>query len=151
MAALGAASSGVRLVESGPHFELWKAPDGATSRLDWSSRGVVRLCVAGHGHADFAPPTMRRWDDATRMGVRPLLLLDFWDMPTYDSGMRWRMTPWGVKHRNDADFHVLTRSKAVLIGLAVANVAMSGVMKIYEKRPDFDALCDRHGVPAGSR
>jgi hypothetical protein len=148
MSSLEIASSGVRMVESGPFFEVWQSPSGATSRLDWNRRGVARICVTGHGHVDFSPPAIRRWDGTLRMADRPVILIDFWDMPTYDSGMRLQMTPWGAKHRQNVDFHVCTRSRLVLMGLAVANIAMGGLMKVHEKRAEFDAFCITHGLPA---
>jgi hypothetical protein len=139
------------MVESGPLFELWKGPDGATSRLDWNRRGVVRICVDGHGHADFSPPTIRRWEAAIKMAERSVILIDFWRMPTYDSGMRIQMTAWGTKHRPETDFHVVTTSKLVRMGLAVANIAMGSLMKVYDTRQDFDVLCTKHGLPTRPR
>jgi hypothetical protein len=138
----------VRLADSGPLFEIWEGPDKSTMRLDWTRKGVVRITVTGHGHGGFAPPAIARWDAALRCGSRPVNLIDFWDMPTYDSAMRTQMTPWGVKHRTEADFFVTTKSRIVLMGLAVANLATGGLLKVYEKRPEFDMICLKQGLPS---
>jgi hypothetical protein len=138
----------VRLADSGSLFELWEGPDNATMRLDWTRKGAVRFTVSGHGNAGFAAPAIARWDAARRSGSRPVNLIDFWDMATYDSGLRVQCTAWGVKHRADADFFVCTRSRIVLMGLAVANLATGGLLKVHEKRPEFDALCVKHGLPS---
>lgn len=137
-----------RLVDSGPLFEVWQGRDRGTTRIDWTRRGAVRITVVGHGCADYSPPCMRRWDAALKQADQAAVLIDFWDMPTYDSGMRVQMTDWGKKHRSDTKYYVCTKSKLVLMGLSVANLALGGILNVHEKRPEFDAECLKHGLPS---
>jgi hypothetical protein len=139
--------AGVKMVDSGPLFERWQHSDGSSMRVDWNRTGAVRITVTGHGHVEYAPPAIARWDAALASGSRPVMLIDFWGMPTYDSGMRVQMTGWGVKHRSEADFYVCTQSKLVLMGLAVANLALSGLLHVIEERQQFDIICVKKGLP----
>jgi len=135
------------MAESGPLFEVWRHSDKCSMRIDWNRTGAVRITVTGHGHADYSQPALARWDAALGSGSRPVMLIDFWGMPTYDSGMRVQMTGWGVKHRSEADFYVCTQSKIVLMGLAVANIALSGLLHVFEERQQFDIACVKKGLP----
>jgi hypothetical protein len=139
--------SNVRLIESGSTFEVWKGSGGGM-RLDWTRQGAVRVAVTGHGHHQpYTKATFARWDAADRVSGRPVILVDFWDMPTYDSGMRIDWTAWALKHRASSDWHVCQRSRLVHMGLSVANIALGGLLKIYDKRPDFDAVVKKLGIP----
>jgi hypothetical protein len=140
-------SSTVNLAENGPLFEIWSGTGTASMRIDWTRKGAVRITVSGHGAAGFSPPAIARWDAANRTSDRGVVLIDFWDMPTYDSGMRVQMTGWALKHRSDTTYFVTTRSKIVLMGLAVANLALDGILNVKEKRADFDSVCVTHGLP----
>src|SRR4051812_41753883 len=110
----------VREIDRGPSFELWKGPAGGM-RLDWTRQGAVRIIVVGHGHGEYSDPAIRRWDIARRTCAKAVMAIDFWEMPTYDSAMRVKMTAWTMQHRSDAEPHVLQRSKIVFMGLTVAN------------------------------
>src|SRR5262249_8030900 len=43
--------------------------------------------------------------------------------------------------------HVLVRSKVVAMGLAVANLALGGILKGYSSRSEFNAAAKAAGVP----
>lgn len=136
----------VKLVQSGPLFEIWRGPKG-TMRLDWNKKGVVRLIVEGHGHAEFAAPAVRRFDDAIR-GAKLTSVADFWKMVSYDSPFRQQMQEWGSKHRKDMDALVVaTTSKLVSMGASVANLAMGVPMKAFTRRDEFDRECHKLGLP----
>jgi hypothetical protein len=150
MAALSAVDdpASIRIVESGPTFEVWKGPGGGGMRLDWTRQGAVKVAVYGHGHHQpYTHATHARWDAAARANPRPIILVDFWDMPTYDSGMRIDWTAWALKHRASSEWHVCQRSKLVHMGLTVANVALGGLLNIYDKRPAFDIIVKKMGIP----
>jgi len=58
----------------------------------------------------------------------------------YDSNVRTRLTSWTSKHRPQiTTFHILTGSRIVAMGVAVANVALGGSIKAHLKRADFEA------------
>jgi hypothetical protein len=134
-------------VGSGPNYEVWQAPTGVL-RLDWNRLGIVAATVVGHGHADFGLQSTRRWDTAIRAGTKITILVDFWEMLTYDSGVRTSMTNWSLAHRASiASVHVLTRSKLVAMGVAVGNLALGGLLKPYSTRASFDVLLKSHGLP----
>lgn len=144
-----AANEDVRLVDSGPSFEVWKGPTGAM-RLDWNKKGAVRIIVDGHGYGGYASPTVRRYDEVLRTSPskKVLVFFDFWDMPAYDSPLRVETQGWGTKHRNDMEVvYLLTRSKLVSMGASVANLALGGMMKVYTKKEEFDRECQKNLLP----
>jgi hypothetical protein len=44
--------------------------------------------------------------------------------------------------------HILVRSKVVAMGVAVANLAVGGILRAYSSRSDFNAAARLAGVPA---
>lgn len=142
------APSGVKLVESGPNREVWQGV--GTLRLNWSrTGGVVHFMLAGHGQGEFAAPIMERWDGAARQSSKVTLLLDFWDMPTYDSKLRIDLTGWARKHFSQVDrVHLIARSKIVIMGATIANIALDGIITIYQQRAPFDGIVKQFGFPA---
>jgi hypothetical protein len=117
-------------------------------RLDWSRTGAVRILVVGHGHAEFAPPALKRFDLTMRSLGKLAVLADFWDMPTYDSGLRVELTKWGTtpERRGKFEIHVLSRSKLVTMGVTVASLALAGLTS-YSARMDFDRFAQKQGLP----
>ncbi len=126
----------VREIEKGPAFEVWQG--SGAMRLDWTRQGALRIIVAGHGHAEYAAPVTRRFEALLRSTQRITILADFWDMPGYDSGLRVELSAWGAGHRSIFDLHVVSRSKLVTMGVAVASLAMGGT-KSHSQRASFDA------------
>ena len=137
-----------RKVDSGPTFEVWQLR-GSSIRVDWSHANVVALTVVGYGHAAFGPPWLRRATEALRTSERLTLLIDFWDMPSYDSQLRVSMTEWALEHRSRLEpTHMLARSPIVRMGVAVANLALGGLIKAYALRANYDAAVKQLNPPA---
>ena len=136
----------IREIASGPAFETWQG--SGTMHLHWTRQGVVRIAVSGHGHAEFAAPVVRRWEGAIRSGGRMTLLVDFGEMPAYDSKLRVELQAWGVKHRAQVEsIHMLSRSKLVSMGAAVTNLALGGMITMYDVQGAFDAVAKSLGLP----
>jgi hypothetical protein len=137
----------VRLVASGPSFELWKAPRGAM-RLDWNRRAIVRMIVRGHGYGEYAAPELRRWTDALRLAPQIGLVIDFGDMESYDSQLRSEMQGWAARHRSSVELvYVYSKSRIVNMGVAVANLAVGGIIKAFATKHEFDMECQKLGLP----
>lgn len=110
-------------------------------RLDWNRTRAVRIINAGHGHAEFVPPILKRLEDAVRATSSFMQVCDWWDLQTYDPAFRTAHGEW--IDRNKAVWSgaaVLVRSKLVALGLAVANAALGGKIKTYSSRPEFEAI-----------
>lgn len=76
------------------------------------------------------------------------LFFEFWDMPTYDSQMRTEWTGWLLRHRSRLEsLHVLARSKLVLMGVSVANLALGGIVKTHETTATFERALHTSGFP----
>jgi hypothetical protein len=73
-----------------------------------------------------------------------------WETNGLESGFRVDLTEWVKKHPGAvAEIHVLTQSKIVAMAVSVANLALSGLLKGYSKRTEFDVLCKKRGLPLG--
>ncbi len=142
-------SESLQKVESGPSFEVWRFRSSML-RLDYRRAGIVEMIVIGHGHVEFTQPCHRRWDEALRKHDRLTILADFWNMPGYDSGFRLGLTDWVARHRTQMDpIHVLTRSQLVSMGVAVANIALGGLIKVHTLKTSYDRVVE--GLAATSK
>lgn len=141
------ADADVRLIDSGPAFEIWKGPKGGM-RLDWTKRGAVRFAVQQYAYTGYAAPILKRWTGAIPMAEhgKVLFLLDFWDMDGYDSQFRIETQTWGRVHQvNLGKVALLTRSKLVSMGAAAANLAIGGMLKTFTQKAEFERECTRAG------
>jgi hypothetical protein len=136
----------VKLVELSTTHELWRGQ--GTLRLTWSRRAV--LCqVTGQGHGEYASPITTRWASTLKTYGRVVLLLDFWEMPTYDSKLRIDLTGWAADNRaNVEQVHLAAKSKVVQMGAAIANIALSGLITIYSDRGSFESALPKFGLSA---
>jgi hypothetical protein len=139
----------IQKVDAGASFEVWRSTAGAL-RLDWNRQGVVLETMLGYGSHEFGTVIARRWEALRRGGVQVLILIDFWDMPNYDSGFRTTMQDWALKNRTSMvqTVHILTSSKLVSMGVAVANLALGGIITAHTQRPPFDAAVKKLGLAA---
>jgi hypothetical protein len=138
-------SESLTTIESGPTHEVWRFKD-ATARLDWPRPNMIALTIVGHGHGEFAAPSLRRWDDRLRGSERFTVFNDFWDMPGYDSEIRLAFTRWAQQHRGRLEpIHLLTRSSLVTMGATVANIPLGGLLRIHTLRGTYDLEFQKHG------
>ncbi len=137
------------MVDSGPSFEIWKGPKGGM-RIDWTKKGAVRFIVIDYGYAGYAPAITKRWSNAILLATEGKIdaLVDFWDMTGYDSQFRIETQTWGQQHpKNLGKVMLLTRSKLVSMGAAVANLAIGGVLKTFTRKDEFDRESSKLGLP----
>jgi hypothetical protein len=71
---------------------------------------------------------------------------DWSGMTGYDSQSRIAITNWGLARlKQMRSVHVLHGSKLVAMGVAVANVALGGIVKVHQNRASFDRAFATHG------
>ena len=78
--------------------------------------------------------------DAVLEGSERVIAVHDWSALTgYGSGVRTRVTSWGlgVISRFDA-IHVFSTSSVVRMGVTVANMALGGRIFVHDKRSDFE-------------
>jgi hypothetical protein len=123
---------------SGFTREVWQLRQ-STLRLDWPRAGIVGITIEGYGHLEFANPCTQRLEEALRATERLTVLADFGEMSGYDSGYRIALTDWVAKRRPRLDaVHVLSRARLVNMGVAVANLALGGMLTTYTERSRYD-------------
>jgi len=78
---------------------------------------------------------------------------DWMDMTGYDSASRQELTAHSFEHRNQIKaIHILTDSKIIKMGIAVASIALGDMLKTYARRDGFEGLLDiARAAPPQSR
>jgi hypothetical protein len=117
--------------KSGDHH--WTTPKGEMRA--WSpAPGLVVLRLTGHLETEIAPQFISQYGKLWPSGVR-LVVADLDEMVGYDSAFRVKMTEWARGVLNGgAVFHVSVRSKIVQMGVAVANLALGGRVRVHPNR-----------------
>lgn len=63
---------------------------------------------------------------------------------SYDSAARLDLTKWGIDVRKRVTkIHVLVKSKIVKMGVAVASIALVGMIESHDERRSFEASLER--------
>lgn len=122
------------LLDAGPAYERWQGATGQLA-LRWSGRGGLEISVSGHGGSDLIELPTRRGDVVLRASGQLSLFFDLGEMPSYDSAMRVRWTEWVLQRKSSVNcLHVVARSKLVTMGVAVANLALDGLITSHTRR-----------------
>ncbi len=138
-------AAGAELVTSDAQSELWRAGRGTLS-LRWSGPAIYVRAEA-HGDRRLTAPVLRVKDAVLGGAGGVAMFYDFWEMPTYDSELRTEWTGWLVRHRAKLTaLHVLARSKLVLMGVSVANLALGGLARTHEAPATFYAELRARGI-----
>lgn len=138
-------SSRIALVDSGPTFEVWRGPLGAM-RLDWNRTGALRMTNVGHGYGEFAEGIVRKSDELAKSTGALWTVCDWHELQTYDSAFRTDHAKILMQHMSVwKGAYVITQSKLVGMGLAVANLGLGGRIKTYSSRAEFDAFVKKLG------
>lgn len=94
--------------------------------------------VVGHGHRDFARPILETFDRLRSAGGAIHVFGDLERLPNYDSELRIHATEHFRAHLvSMASLHVLVKSRLVAMGVAVANLALHGLVTIHATREPF--------------
>ena len=101
---------------------------------------IELLRATGHANAEVADAILAHRDMILAECGRIAIFDDLEQAAGYESKVRTRLTSWTSQHRPQiANFHILTGSRLIAMGVAVANVALGGSIKVHLKRPDFEA------------
>ena len=94
--------------------------------------------VVGYGHRDFARPLLEEFDRLRADGRRVHVFGDLERLPSYDSELRINATEhFGAHLASMASLHVLVKSRLVAMGVAVANLALRGLVTTHATREPF--------------
>jgi hypothetical protein len=131
-------------------MQVWQGASG-TLRLLWNDAGAVEIMVRDHGGEDLVDIVTQRMEQVLGRGSRIVLFFDLGDMRSYDSVMRVRWTDWVQEHiRQVESLDVIARSKLVTMGVAVANLALGGIIKVHSGRAGaYETKLLKAGLPRG--
>ncbi len=127
--------------------ERWSDGRG-TLEITTVRPGVVLQRFRGHALGPMASVIGERLDRELSR-AQQIIVFDDWEEATgYESEVRIRLTAW-TRERLDRipETHVLVRSKLLAMGIAVANVAVSGKLRAYTSRAAFEAALAQATAP----
>ncbi len=143
----------ISLVNKGGSFQVFHAMQQQNHvgafRIDWTRTGAgIQTCV-GYGHAGYLAYFERLITTVFSYTGRFVILTDFWDMPTYDSGFRTGETEVLTKHRSKHECsHLLVQTKVVAMGVSVSASAQGSVPHTnYKDRAEFEKVVAKYGLP----
>ena len=117
--------------------------DGSQLGLWSPAPTLLVIQVVGHGQEAFAAPILEEFDRFAAGGARIHLFVDLQRMESYDGALRTRCTEHFRAHLQAFDgFHVWVESRFVAMAVAVANVALRGIITTHTTRPPFARALD---------
>lgn len=135
------------MLNLGPPRGAWKTTRGDAAAWVPAS-GLLVTRATGHLDAELASKLIAAGNDVVREHGTLLAFHDWQKITTYDGDARKLLTTWGVSIRGKVErVHILTGSKLVRMGVAVASIALGGMMVAYENRTVFEVLL-RAGIVA---
>ena len=131
--------SGARLLES----------EGTRAKLWLETPKVVCWIIEGNGSLVIVRRVVEELEALAPKEGDFVVFNDTDRMPSYDPGFRNVLTDWsGSKGDRLRAIHILTRSKVVAMGAAVANLMLGGNVKMYADRVQFEAAFTAAGGAA---
>jgi hypothetical protein len=104
---------------------------------------IVFCTMIGHGQASVMDAFAAAAPPAPESRTQ-YLLYDLWELENYESALRQRMTRWVLDRRpRVVALHCLLRSRIVAMGVAVANLALGGIITSHTTRAPFQAAFER--------
>jgi hypothetical protein len=118
--------------------------DGDSQLSVWTPAPTLLLLrVVGHGHETLATPILEEFDAVTSGNTRVHLFVDLEHMQSYDSALRTRCTEHFRENMKAFEsFHVFVEGRFVAMAVAVANVALRGIITTHATRPPFARALD---------
>jgi hypothetical protein len=114
---------------------IWPAPPG-----------VLRTTFAGVMDSELMDALLVLGEEILGEHSGLHVFHDWSGMTGYDSQARIAITNWGLARlKQMRSVHVLHGSKLVAMGVAVANVALGGIVNVHQNRGSFDRAFATHG------
>lgn len=109
-------------------------------RIWFPNDALVVQRLEGHADLEVISVMLRHLDDQLARGTKLAIFDDFEELVSYDSDARIAITDWAKEHLPAlSTMAILTRSKLVSMGTAVANLALGGRLRAYTNRARFEA------------
>jgi hypothetical protein len=120
-------------------------------RLWTATPRVLLVTMMGMGSASVMPAFTAAAPRPPADG-RHWLFFDVYLLENYESALRVQMTRWvDARRATLAELHVLHHSKLVAMGVAVANLALGGIINSHTRRATFQSEFDRVLALPGTR
>jgi len=114
--------------------------DSTQARVWLETPTVVAWIISGHGTMDVVKQVVVELEELAPKQGSFLVFNDTERMPGYDPGFRNILTEWSKsKAERLTTIHILTASRVVAMGAAVANMLLGGNIKMYSERSAFES------------
>jgi hypothetical protein len=140
-------------INLGPPRGTWKTDRGEVST--WIlAPGLYATRAAGHIEVELSSKIVAGGNEVIREHGKLLAFHDWQGIQTYETDARKQLTDWAIGIRGKVErVHLLTGSKLVRMGVAVASIALGDMVTAYEDRTVFekllqDAIAATRGRPA---
>jgi|GEM_PF-1114102 len=127
-----------RVLLPSPSASFERCTDTAVA---FSSTAPGVFCVRVEGHYDLEMARFQTEKASEAIADGPVKFFIDWEaLTTYDSDARTLLTKWCLQHRAHlAEVHILTTFRIVAMGVAVANMALSGKLQAHQEWATFAA------------
>ena len=113
----------------------------------WVRPPILLIQLSGFGAEKFAELIIEDFDQIMGRKQQAQIFFEMGGMQNYESGLRTHLTSHFAAHRSQIhSLHVFTRSRLVSMGVAVANLALGGLITTHEERASFHAALDAAAV-----
>jgi hypothetical protein len=113
-------------------------------------RGFLIIRIVRHGAAEFADPILSSFDEVLSTDHVAHLYFDVEQLHGYNAELRTVLTEHFRRERASIRcLRVLLRSRAVGMGVNVANLALGGLAVVYSERQEFLGSLDTTLAAAG--
>jgi hypothetical protein len=120
----------------------WQTSRGALG-IWLPGKGVFIVQMQGHGSEEWVAPICDSFDTVLSQTEKVHIFFDLGKMHNYDSRLRTDLTARFLRDRSRiSEFDLLAQSRIVAMGVAVANLALSGLLNAFVKRLDFNVALD---------
>jgi hypothetical protein len=120
----------------------WESSRGEV-RVFGPARGIYLTYARGHADGIMANGIVESGNLLLESNPKLEVFHDFEGLDSYETEARVRLTQWGIDIRHRVTrIHVLVRSKLAKMGVAVASIALAGLIKAYDDRAEFESALD---------
>jgi hypothetical protein len=115
--------------------------------VEFPASDIALITYEGVALEAFVEPVVTEIQSQARFPVA--LAVDAAALSSYETGFRKRWTAW-MDARKPRAVYILSNSRLVVMGIALANAVLGGTIRGFATRPEFEHAVAELGRPASS-
>ena len=135
---------------SGPNEHIYQSDRGRLIIREYGNSALLFI-EQGFLEKGFVEHIERVQNEVLQRGGKPSIFVDAENLDGYEPDLQTSATQWmkANKGRITAQ-HMLVRSRLTQLGVAVASLALGGIIKGYTSRPQFEEALKQAATNSGS-